>query len=303
MKNSIRFVLSSICLCFLTTPAFAAVNVVATTQDIASIAESVGSNYVNVTSLTKGSRDPHYATAKPSMIKTVSKADLLIAIGAELEIGWLPALIQSGRNTNVTPGNQGFLDLSTAVNIKGRPTGQVTRDMGDVHAMGNPHYWLDPENGILMAKAIANRLSEIDSQHKDTYQQNAVDFENKIQEGLIIWNKELSFLRNKPIVTYHTSMLYLAETFGFNIVDNIEPKPGISPSASHLNELINTIKQKNVPLILMEPYYEKRSAELLKRKTGINIAVIPQSVGAQSNVTNYFELFDEITKAIKGSIN
>ena len=307
MKNIIQlfiYILCVICTTFLllTNSVYAAVNVVTTTTDAASISKSIGGSYVNVISLTKGTRDPHFATAKPSMIKTVSRADLLIVIGAELEVGWLPALLQSGRNANVTPGNEGYLDLSTAVNIKGRPTAQVTRDMGDVHSLGNPHYWLDPENGILMAKAIANRLSEIDSKHKEVYQKNAFLFEKKIHEKQIIWIKEMDFLRNKPVITYHTSMLYLAKTFGFNIVENIEPKPGISPSARHLNRLIETIKQNNVQLILVEPYYEIRSAELLKRKTGINIAVIPQSVGAQSNVTNYFELFDEITKTIKLSV-
>lgn len=299
MKKIIQFLLVVFLLSFTSTQAFARVDVVATTQDIAAITKAVGKKHVDVISLTKGSRDPHFATAKPSMIRKLFHANLLVLVGAELETGWLPALIQSARNSNVQPGNPGYLDLSMFANIKGKPKVNVTRDMGDVHAAGNPHYWLDPENGILMAKAIADKLSEIDQNNAQEYQANANLFSDKLNAKIIEWKTELAFLRNMPVITYHTSMLYLADTFGLRIADHIEPKPGITPGASHLNKLVSTIKEKQIQLILMEPYYEKRSAQLLNRKTGIKIAVVPQSVGAISSVTDYISLFDEIVKTIK----
>ncbi len=301
MKFLYQFIAITLGFSLILSTAKADLNVVATTQDIASISKFIGGNQVNVISLTKGSRDPHFATAKPSMIRKVFRADLVIAVGAELEIGWLPALLQSGRNSNVLPGTQGYLDLSTVVNIKGRPKVRVTRDMGDVHAAGNPHYWLNPDNGVLMANAIADRLSELYPEHEQLFHDNAKRFQSTINEKKKQWQSELSFLKGKNVISYHTSMLYLADAYGFKIVAYIEPKPGITPSASHLNKLIYTIKQQHIPLLIMEPYYEKRSAELLQRKTGIHVAVIPQSVGALPGADNYFKLFDKIAETIKES--
>lgn len=301
MKNVYQFIVIILGTSLIINTAKADVNVVATTQDIASISKFIGNDQVDVISLTKGSRDPHFATAKPSMIRKVFRADLVIAVGADLEIGWLPALLQSGRNPDVLPGTQGYLDLSKFINLKGRPKGRVTRDMGDVHAAGNPHYWLNPDNGVLMAKAIADKLSELDPGHTQLFQENAKHFQAEISERKKHWQSALDFLKGNAVISYHTSMLYLADAFGFKIVGNIEPKPGISPSASHLNKLINTINQQHIPLLIMEPYYEKRSAQLLERKTGIHIAIIPQSVNSLPGVDNYFKLFDKITEIIKGS--
>ncbi len=290
-KNKIMF---GVLLLMISLNSHATLRVVATTQDLAAIAEAVGGEQVKVQSLTRGTRDPHFATAKPSMIRKVFRADLLLVIGADLEIGWLPPLLQSARNGQVLPGNPGYLDLSSVVPLLGKTSGPVSRAMGDVHVKGNPHYWLDPRNGIRMAKAIATRLGELDPVNKDSYQQRFKTFKQKVDNKLPAWNAELSQLKGKPVIAYHKSFVYLADAFGFHIVDEIEPKPGIAPSAASLNALVTRIQTERIGLLIMEPYYERRSASYISEQTGIHVAVLPQSVGAQPNINSYVDLFDAI---------
>ncbi len=290
-KNKIMF---GVLLLMISLNSHATLRIVTTTQDLAAIAEAVGGEQVKVQSLTRGTRDPHFATAKPSMIRKVFRADLLLVIGADLEIGWLPPLLQSARNGQVLPGNPGYLDLSSVVPLLGKTSGPVSRAMGDVHVKGNPHYWLDPRNGMRMAKAIATRLGELDPVNKDNYQQRFKTFKQKVDNKLPAWNAELSQLKGKPVIAYHKSFVYLADAFGFHIVDEIEPKPGIAPSAASLNALVTRIQTERIGLLIMEPYYERRSASYISEQTGIHVAVLPQSVGAQPNINSYVDLFDAI---------
>jgi len=276
----------------------AALQVVTTTQDLAAIAQAVGGKQVEVQSLTQGTRDPHFATAKPSMIRQVFGADLLLVIGADMEIGWLPPLLQSARNSQVQPGNPGYLDLSSAVVLLDKISGPVSRSMGDVHAKGNPHYWLDPRNGLRMAQAIATRLSEMDPAHKDDYQRRLNTFEQIMGTKLPLWQAELAPLKGKRVIAYHKSFIYLADAFGFQIIDEIEPMPGITPSASTLSTLVERIKTEHIGLLIMEPYYERRSANYLNEQTAIRMVVLPQSVGAQTDINTYFDLFDAIVATL-----
>jgi len=299
MKISYKHFLWLLGLAIVSGSLHAALKVETTTQDLAAIAKAVGGDYIHVHSLTKGTRDPHYAVAKPSMIRKVYGADLLLVIGADMEIGWLPSLLQSARNSRVQPGNPGYLDLSEAVPLLGKLQGPVSRDMGDVHAKGNPHYWLDPRNGVRMAKAIALRLGQLDPEHVTEYQKNVELFEKTLKTRLQDWKKTLQHLQGKPIIAYHTSFVYLADAFGFRIIDEVEPKPGITPSAASLAKLIARIKKERIDLLIMEPYYERRSARYLNEKTGLQIAVIPQSVGAQAGIETYIDLFDSIVKNLK----
>jgi len=279
--------------------AHSAIRIVATTQDLASIAQSIGGEKIEVQSLTSGTRDPHFAEAKPSMIRKVFKADLLLLVGADMEIGWLPALLQSGRNSDVQVGGSGHLDLSNSVRLLDKPQGAIDRSMGDVHTKGNPHYWLDPRNGINMSKAIAERLSELDPENKQFYQSQQIVFENKLNQKFKEWRNLLSPLRGQSVIAYHKSLIYLADAFEFNIVGEVEPKPGIAPSAGQLNHLVDLIRKENVSLLIMEPYYEKRSSEYLSKQTKINVAVLPQSVKSMPNIENYFDLFDGIVLSLK----
>ena len=279
----------------------AKVRVVTTTQDLAAIARAIGGDEVDVESLTPGTRDPHYAVAKPSMIRRVFRADLLILIGADMEIGWLPPLLQSARNGKVLPGNPGFMDMSRSVQLLGVQSGPVSRALGDVHAKGNPHYWLDPRNGLRMASAVASRLGEIDSGHTEGYQRRYDAFARRMAIKLPEWQIALADLKGQPVIAYHKSFDYLADVFGFRIVDEVEPKPGIAPSAASLGALIQHIERDQISLLIMEPYYERRSARYLNEHTGLRAAVLPQSVGAEKSIKTYFDLFDGIVAAFKAA--
>jgi len=292
--NRLRCILPGLLLLTISVTGHAALQIVTTTQDLAALAEAIGGEFIKVQRLTPGTRDPHFAATKPSMIRKVFRADLLLVIGADMEIGWLPALLQSARNARVQPGNAGYLDLSNAVPMLGKRSGTVSRAMGDVHAKGNPHYWLDPRNGVHMAQAIATRLGELDPEHAADYGRRFITFERTLNDKLPGWRAALAHLESKPVIAYHTSFIYLANAFGFRIVDEIEPKPGIAPSASSLSLLLAHIKAENIGLLIMEPYYERRSARYLNEQTGIRVAVLPQSVGAQTGINNYFDLFDAI---------
>lgn len=286
-------------LCGVPWAAQAALNVVTSTEDIAALTQAIGGNAVSVKSLTRGTADPHFAQAKPSMIRDVYQADLLVAVGAELEVGWMPALLQTARNAKVQPGNPGYLDLSTSVTLLDKATGPVTRAMGDVHAGGNPHYWLDPNNGVLMARAIAQRLGQLDGAHAKDYEGGLAAFEQQMQGNIAAWKTALAPLAGKPVIAYHTSLVYLANAFGFRIAGEVEPKPGIAPSAAHLTQLIARIKEQRVGTLIMEPYYEQRSAKYLSEQTGLRVVVLPQSVGATPQIKTYFDLFDGIVAAFK----
>ncbi len=282
----------------MTLPARAALNVVSTTQDLAAIAQAVGGRHVAVASLTPGGSDPHFAEAKPSMIRRAHDADLLLAVGAGLELGWLPALLQAARNSRILPGADGHLDVSLSIKLLDKPLGPVSRADGDVHLEGNPHYWLDPENGLAIAAAIAARLKQLDPAHAADYEKQLAVFTNELRTRLRGWRERLAWLKGQPAISYHKSFVYLAAAFGFRIVAEIEPKPGIPPSAAHLKQLVERIRTEKIGLLVMEPFYERRSAAYLSEHAGIKTAFVPQSVGAEAGIKNYFDLFDAIVAAL-----
>lgn len=282
---------------FSAAPAAAELDIVTTTADLAAIARAVGGEDASVESLTSGTSDPHYAAAKPSMIRKVYRADLLLLVGADLEVGWLPAALRAGRNRNVLPGQPGHLDLSAVVELVEKPTGPVSRAMGDVHAKGNPHYWLDPENGRRMARAIAVRLQELDPSNAAGYRGRLQEFETALDRKLETWRSRLAPLEGKAVISHHTTFSYLARAFGFHVVDQVEPLPGIAPTAAHLERLIGRIDAERIGVLIMAPYYDRRAARFLNGKTGIEVVVLPQSVGATPEIATYFDLFDAIADA------
>jgi ABC-type Zn uptake system ZnuABC Zn-binding protein ZnuA len=299
MRILLKWLLIAVCVA--PAGATAALKVVATTQTLAALAAAVGGEHVEAKSLTPGEADPHFAEAKPSMIRAAHDAELLLAVGAELEIGWLPAVLAAARNPRILPGAAGHLDLSTGLTLLDKPAGPVTRAMGDVHAQGNPHYWLDPENGLRIAAAIERRLAALDPQHAADYRANLGAFERLLKERLTRWRAALAPLQGRPVIAYHKSFVYLARAFGFRIVAEVEPKPGIPPSPSHLQALIERIRADGIRLLIMEPFYERRSAAYLAEQTGIQLALLPHSVGAHAGIKTYFDLFDAIVAAIRAS--
>src|SRR3989449_6732385 len=215
------------------TPAFARLRVVTTLQDLSSIADAIGGDRVETFALVKGYQDPHFVDAKPSFILKLSKADLLIIAGLELEIGYLPPLLDQSRNARIHPGSPGYLDASTGCEILNRPIQQVTRAMGDVHPYGNPHYWTDPENGRIIARTIAAKLTELDPAGRETYAANLAALEARLTQKEQAWAVKMAPYTGTKIVTFHDSWPNFARRYGLNIVGHIEPKPGIPPSPTH----------------------------------------------------------------------
>jgi len=264
--------------------------VITTTEDLASIAREIGGDRITVESLARGYQDPHFVEAKPSFILKLQKADLLVAVGRDLEIGWLPPLIQQSRNARVQPGAQGYLDASTRARILDIPTGQITRAMGDVHPLGNPHYWLDPENGRRIAKLFQETFAKLDPKNAAVYDANAKAFTQRLDAAEHTWQADLAKIKGQPVVAWHTSWRYFAEYTGMNIVGFMEPKPGVPPSPAHLAGLIQTMKQAGAKVIVMEPFYDKKTADFVASKTGAKVLVLSPSVGGAKGVNDYIQL-------------
>jgi ABC-type Zn uptake system ZnuABC Zn-binding protein ZnuA len=273
-------------------PARAALNVVTATQDLAAIAQEVGGDKIKVTPLAKGYQDPHFVEAKPSFVLTLNRADLLIVVGRDLEIGWLPPLITQSRNARIQPGSNGYLDPSQSARILELPTGTITRAMGDVHPLGNPHYWLDPENGRRIAQAIKDRLSQLDAANAAYYAQREADFGRRLSEAQQRWKAQLAPYKGLKVVTYHRSWANFADAFGLDVIGYVEPKPGIPPTPQHTLDVINAMKAQNVKLILVEPYFDLKTPNSIAQNTGGKVVVLPPSVGGIPAASDYFKLFD-----------
>jgi zinc/manganese transport system substrate-binding protein len=276
------------------TPARAAkkLNVVGTTEDMAALAREVGGDRISVDAIAKGYQDPHFVDPKPSFLLKLQKADLLIVVGRQLEIGWLPPLITQSRNPRIQIGAPGYLDASLAAEILEIPTTEVTRAMGDVHPVGNPHYWLDPENGRRVTREILQKLSELDAAGAAYFAQRESDFERRLTDAEKIWEAKMAPYHGAKVVTYHNSWPNFAKRFGLRVVGYVEPKPGIPPTPSHTLELIGYMKRENVKVILVEPYFDLRTPDSIARQTGAQVVVLLPSVGGVKEVTTYFQLFD-----------
>ena len=273
-------------------PARAAVNVVTTTADLADLAAQVGGDRVKVESLARGYQDPHYVEAKPSFILRLAKADLLVVVGRELEIGWLPPLVQQSRNARIQPGASGYLDASLTARILEIPTGQITRAMGDVHPQGNPHYWLDPGNGRHIAKAVADKLTRMAPGDAAYFASRYAEFDRRLAEAEKRWDALMAPYRGLKIVTYHRSWANLTDRFGLNVIGYVEPRPGIPPSPAHTLDLIAEMKRQGVKILVVEPYFDLKTPNSIARETGAQVVVLPPSVGGEKAITDFIGLFD-----------
>jgi len=276
----------------LAAPASAKLHVVSSLQDFASIAEAVGGDRIEADALAKGYQDPHFVDAKPSFILKLSRADLLIVAGLELEIGYLPPLIDQSRNDRIHPGSAGYLDASIGCEILQRPTTQVTRAMGDVHPYGNPHYWTDPDNGRVIARAVAAKLAELDPAGTAVYEKNLAAFEARLAGKEKEWDAKMAPYARAKIVTFHDSWPNFAKHFKLVISGHVEPKPGIPPTPSHTLEIINLIKAQNIPLIIVEPYFDSKTPKSIAAQTGATVLTLYPSVGGVPEIKDYFSLFD-----------
>jgi zinc/manganese transport system substrate-binding protein len=291
MKTT-KTLVAAVLLVGLAMPAQAKLRVVTSLQDLASIAEAVGGDRVETFALARGYQDPHFVDAKPSFILKLSRADLLMVAGLELEIGYLPPLIDQSRNERIHLGSPGYLDASIGCDILQRPTQAVTRAMGDVHPYGNPHYWTDPENGRVIARAVAAKLTELDPAGKAAYERNLAAFESKLTTKEKEWDAKMALYAGTKVVTFHDSWPNFAKRFRLDIIGHVEPKPGIPPSPSHTLEIINLITAEKVPVILVEPYFDTKTPRYIGAKTGAVVLTFYPSVGGIPEIKDYIGLFD-----------
>jgi len=273
-------------------PLEAAAYVVTSTEDLAAITREVGGDKVKVDSIGRGYQDPHFVEAKPSFILKLHAADLLVVVGRELEIGWLPPLIQQSRNAKIQRGADGYLDVSLTARILEIPTGEITRAMGDVHPLGNPHYWLDPGNGRRIAKAIEQKLARIAPGDAAYFASRYADFDKRLAEAEKRWDAMMAPYKGTKVVTYHRSWPNFCERFGLDVIGYVEPRPGIPPSPRHTIELIAEMKRQKVKILLVEPYFDLKTPNSIGRETGAKVLVMPPSVGGEKEITDYIKLFD-----------
>ncbi len=277
--------------------------VVTTTQDLASIAAEVGGDRVKVESLSRGYQDPHFVDAKPSFLVKLRKADVFIEVGRELEIGWAPGLLQNARNPKILQGGRGFVDASKGISMLEVPT-TVSRSEGDIHPLGNPHYWLDPDNGLIIAGNIRDTLSRISPADREYFEKRSDDFKRRLGQRIGLWKKTADAigLKGMKVVTYHRSWPYFAKAFGFDVIDFVEPKPGVPPAPKHTRDLIEDMKQQHVRLLIVEPYFDAKLPQQIARETGAALVILAPSVGGNPAAKDYFTLFDTQLDLLKKAL-
>ncbi len=267
------------------------IKIVTTTMDLRSIAEMVGGNKVSVQSIATGYQNPHFVDPKPSYIISLSNADLFVTVGLDLETGWSPQLLSSSRNAKIQKGSPGYVDASEGVGLLQVPS-SLNRGEGDIHIYGNPHYWLDPLNGKVIARNIAEGLERVDPANKAYYEANLSAFFGKVDAKLKELEAKMAPYKGTKIIAYHNEWVYFERRFGLVIVDFMEPKPGIPPSPSQLVKVIREVKADKIKVIISSPYFTTSSSEVVSKETGVKVLSLATSAGAFPTVKNYFDVFD-----------
>jgi zinc/manganese transport system substrate-binding protein len=278
---------------FSSVPASAAVNVFACEPEWASLAQELGGDKVSVVSATTARQDPHHIEARPSLIARMRSADLVVCSGSELEIGWLPLLLTQSGNSRVQPGSPGYLEASRYVLKLEVPT-VVDRSMGDVHPGGNPHIQSDPRNIARVARVLGERLAQLDAVNAATYRSRAESFDRRWSEAIARWEKQAVPLKGVPLVQHHKGFTYLIAWLGMREVGNLEPKPGIPPTTSHLVELVEQLKQAPAKLIVYSSYDDPRAAQFLSQRSAIPSVMLPFTVGGSDRAKDLFGYFDDL---------
>lgn len=336
--NALAVAFSAVALCTFGATA-APLTIVTTTTNLKSLAEAVGGDKVQVRSIATGQEDPHFIDAKPSYMMAAHKADLWIRVGLELEVGYESPILDGARNAKIAIGQPGHLDASQGVLVLEVPTKRVTREMGDVHPMGNPHYWLDPLNGRIMAKTIADRLAELDPADAEVFKSNLAAFQKALDERMFgkeltqqvggdrLWGLEargqldaflkeqglskklggwagrMAQFRGEKVVTFHRSWVYLLSRFGLEVADELEPKPGVPPSPGHVLEVIEKIKALKIHALLMEPFYSRKAPDLIAQKTGIKVVECANAVNGQTEAKDYLSMIDNIIERLAAALS
>jgi zinc/manganese transport system substrate-binding protein len=276
----------------------AKVHVVTSIETFADLARQVGGDRVEVKALSHGYMDPHFVEPKPNLVIDLNRADLLVHVGLELEIGWLPPLVLGSRNSKIQPGLPGNLDASVEIPVLDVPAVKVDRSMGDIHPQGNPHYWIPPGNAVIVAREIAERLQAIDPAGREVYAANLGRFRAEVARRRADWEKRAAVVRDTKVVTYHKSWSYVSAWLGLREAGYIEPKPGIPAPPSHIAELIGLMRREGIKVILMESFYPRNTVDLVGSKAGARALIMPSDVGAAPGITDYFALVDAIVQKL-----
>lgn len=294
MRNLLRWTLTIVVLWCVTAPqkeAVAKIKVVTTSTDLASIAGFVGGDRVEVESIIRGYQNPHYVDIKPSYMVKLHRADMFVKVGLDLEL-WAPVLAEGARNPKILPAGAGYVDASIGAEILEVPQVRVTRELGDIHIYGNPHYWLDPLNGKVIAANILAGLKRVSPKDADYFEKNKEEFDRKIDERLPKWLEKMRPYNGTKVITYHNSWPNFVKRFGLVVVDYVEPKPGVPPSPAHITALVEKMIREDVKILIQEPFYETKVTNFVAKKTGARLVILSPSVLGEEGAKDYFSLFD-----------
>ncbi len=282
--------------------AAAALNVVATVPGLAALATEVGGDKVRVESLSRGTQDPHFVDANPILAVKLRNAGLLIDVGLELEIGWLPPLVNQSRNADIQPGGTRRLTAANFIQVMDLPQGPVSRAQGDLHPGGNPHFLSDPRRAGQVAAAIAGKLAELDPKDAAYFAQRNQAFQSKLQADEARWLAKLAPVKGRKVFTRHRTMTYLFDWSGIVSAGEIEPRPGVPAPPAYLAELVQRAQREGVKAIVVENYYDTRSADVVARHSGAKVVQIPGDVGGEPAAKDYPSYLDVLVKRVVGGL-
>jgi ABC-type Zn uptake system ZnuABC Zn-binding protein ZnuA len=265
--------------------------VVTTLPDLRSIVEELGGDEVNVFAIATGYQNPHFVDPKPSFILKLSRADMFVTVGLDLEQAWVGPLLTSSRNPSILKGAAGYVDASIGVALL-QPPASISREQGDIHVFGNPHYWLDPERGKQIARNVADGLTRVRPERAEFFETNLTAFVEQIDRRMKLWQQRMAPFSGTPVIAYHNEWPYFEERFGLRIVDFLEPRPGIPPTPSQLAKVITLMNAQDIRLIITSPYFQRDAADLVADRIGGEVIVLATSVGAEEHIKTYFDLFD-----------
>jgi ABC-type Zn uptake system ZnuABC Zn-binding protein ZnuA len=302
MKTVIRCLCAALLAMLASAPARADLKVATSLSDLASVAQWVGGKHIEAQSLCKGYEDPHFVPAKPSLMKAIQHADVFISVGLELDTGWLPLVLPGSRNPRIQQGASGFIDASDGVTVLEKPSGTVSRAEGDIHPLGNPHYYADPKNLEVVADHLAAVFSKLDPANAADYAANAKAFDDRMEASLAKWEAQLAPYKGASVITYHKNFVYFAERFGLKLFGTVEPKPGIPPTPRHLSELADAMKQAGVKVVLYQPYYSADASRELATKAGGVAVEIATEAGGVPGTDDVFAKFDTLVSSVAGAL-
>jgi ABC-type Zn uptake system ZnuABC Zn-binding protein ZnuA len=303
MKSLIRSMCALLFGLLATAPARADLKVATSLTDLASVAQFVGGKHVSAQSLCRGFEDPHFVPAKPSLMKAIQHADVFVSTGLELDTGWLPLVLPGSRNPKIQQGTKGFVDASEGVDVLEKPTGTVNRAEGDVHPLGNPHYYADPKNLEVVANHLADVFSELDPANAADYAANAKAFGERMEASLTKWEQAMAPYKGASVVTYHKNFVYFADRFGLKLFGTVEPKPGIPPSPRYISDLAEAMKKAGVKVVLYQPYYDADASNQVAKRAGGVAAEIATEVGGVAGTDDVFTKFDALVSTIAGTLS